>query len=220
MTSEAMRTCVGCRQVMPQSAVLRLAAVSEPPYLVPDATKKLGGRGVWVEARRECIDRAARKGGFSRAMRREVRVDPNDVAVLLSGQLERRLVGLLGGGYRARKIVYGTDAVKESLRANRTRLLGVAVDAAGSRDALETQAERIGRRCVVYGDKEMLGAIFGRDEVGVYGVEDDGIASEVVRVTTHLAGLHGTEAVPYEERGARRASRDPGSDKGGDRDNA
>lgn len=192
-----MRTCIGCRQVMPQRELVRLAVLDGAPHVVPDAKNKLGGRGAWIEPKRACFERASRKGGFQRALKRSAQVDVENVIELLQSQLERRLMSLVGGGYRARKIVFGTDQVRESIHARRSKVLGVAEDAAGRRAQLENLSERV----AIYGSKTDIGAAFGRDEVGVYSIEDEGIGAEVLRVTAHLAGLRTTDDFTYDDGG-------------------
>lgn len=196
----AVRTCAGCREQRPREALLRLAVVPEPPYVVPDARGRLGGRGVWVHGDRKCVEIAARKGGIARSLRRPVQLDPETIAQGIVRQLERRVEGLLLGAHRARKVAVGTDAVRESLAEGRIRLLCVAEDAAGRRQELTASAERLGKACVVLGPKAELGKLFGRDEVAVLAIEDNGIAAEVHRASAHLAGLRPAGTFPHKER--------------------
>jgi len=198
-TKTAERTCAGCRETRARDELVRLAVVPEPPYVVPDARGRLGGRGVWVHADRKCIETAAKRGGFSRSLRRPVSVDPEAVAEGIRMQVERRLEGLLMGAHRGRKIAVGTDAVRESLAEGRIRLLLVAEDAAGRRDELMASAERLGKACVVFGAKVDVGRLFGRDEVAVVAIEDGGIAEEVRRASAHLAGLRRAGKFPHKE---------------------
>jgi predicted RNA-binding protein YlxR (DUF448 family) len=67
--SVPMRTCVGCRQVVPQAQLLRLAVVDE--RLVADRGRRASGRGVYVHAQPDCL-RAAGKGGLARSLKRGV----------------------------------------------------------------------------------------------------------------------------------------------------
>jgi len=198
--TKAVRTCAGCREQRPREALVRLAVVPEPPYVVPDARGRLGGRGVWVHGDRKCVESAARKGGIARSLRRPVKLDPDTIADGIVRQLERRLEGLLLGAYRARKVAVGTDAVRESLAEGRIRLLCAAEDAAGRREELMAAAERLGKACVVLGPKAEVGRLFGRGEVAVLAIEDVGIAAEVNRASAHLAGLRPAGSVPHKER--------------------
>ncbi|MEM6956292.1 MAG: DUF448 domain-containing protein [Myxococcota bacterium] len=191
------RTCAGCRSRFPREALLRLSAVDEAPYLVPDRKGKLGGRGVWVGATVECIEAAVKKGGFARSLRRGVKVDADTLIGLLHTQLERRFYSLVGGAARSGHIAYGTDAVRESMAKRRIHVLGVAVDAAGRRDELSRRAERV----AIFGTKRHIGELFRKDEVAVYSIEDVRIGNEVLRLAEQLAGLRHADAFTYEDGG-------------------
>lgn len=65
-----LRTCVGCRRVAEQSALVRVALVAGVPQW--DPARRLPGRGAWLHADPECLAQAQRRGGFSRAFRASV----------------------------------------------------------------------------------------------------------------------------------------------------
>lgn len=66
-----VRTCVGCRQRAPASALLRIVAVTEPagPRLVPDPMRSLPGRGAHLHPDPACLALAERRHAFGRALR-------------------------------------------------------------------------------------------------------------------------------------------------------
>ena len=63
------RTCVGCRQVDEQRALVRLTA--EGSRLLVDGRQRRSGRGAYVHRRATCLD-TAEKGGLSRSFRRSI----------------------------------------------------------------------------------------------------------------------------------------------------
>ncbi len=193
-----MRTCAGCREERPQGELVRLAVVDRAPFLVPDAQRRLGGRGVWVMPERRCLEQAARKGGFARALRRKVAVDPAALGELIAAQLERRLEGLAQGARRARRIAIGADAAKQSLREGRARALWLATDAA-RREGWEREAARAGVPCVGGADRARLGAVLGRQAVAVAVIEDEGLARAIRQVCDHLVGLRDATGRSNEE---------------------
>lgn len=188
------RTCVGCRGKAHPSALIRLAVLPEAPHVVPDPKGSLGGRGLWIMPRWSCLQRAARKGGFARALKRSVSVDPEVLRDQIEQQLERRLQGLAQGARRSGHAKLGADAVEESLRSRRTQALWVAVDAA-RREPLEGAAARLGARFVVWGTRGQLGAWFGKDLLAVVALEDEGLADAITEVAGKLAGLREGEDV-------------------------
>ncbi|HVQ96560.1 MAG TPA: YlxR family protein [Mycobacteriales bacterium] len=62
-----VRTCVGCRQRLPVSELLRVVAVEG--VLVPDPRRRLPGRGASVHRDSGCLDLAERRRAFGRALR-------------------------------------------------------------------------------------------------------------------------------------------------------
>jgi uncharacterized protein len=162
--------------------------VDVPPFVAPDATAKLGGRGTWVCARRACVRAAVRKGGFARAAGRKVDVDPDALSTMFAQQLRRRVEGLLSSASRSRRVAVGTDAAALSIGRG-AKLLVVAEDAAGRRDELEDAARRAGLHHRVFGTKSSLGPLFGRSEVGVLSILDEGIAAELERAVEQVSAL-------------------------------
>lgn len=208
------RLCAGCRRVDERDALLRFAVGPEAPYLAPDPQRRLGGRGVSVHPSRACVELAARKGGFARALRKSVAIDAGALCSAAAALYEKRAESLLLAAARRKLLAIGTDAVREALRGrlpvadlrdrkagavgaagaqgaveSHVELLLVAEDADGRREELRAQAERIGRRCVVMGTKESLGRLFGRSELGVLGILDRDLADEVVRCVTRASAL-------------------------------
>ena len=72
MTTEPIRSCVGCGRKAPQSQLLRF--VAQEGKLVPGATKP--GRGAYTCRRLPCFERAVARRAFNRTLRRTVRVEP------------------------------------------------------------------------------------------------------------------------------------------------
>jgi predicted RNA-binding protein YlxR (DUF448 family) len=76
--SEPLRRCVGCGRNAPQRDLQRFTA--RDGELVPSAEapgqQRTQGRGAYTCRRLACFERARAKGGFARALRQGVRVDP------------------------------------------------------------------------------------------------------------------------------------------------
>ncbi len=66
-----VRTCVGCRQRAPASALLRIVAVQAPAglRLEPDPTRRQPGRGAHLHPDPACLALAERRRAFGRALR-------------------------------------------------------------------------------------------------------------------------------------------------------
>jgi uncharacterized protein len=183
------RTCAGCGRKATPSAMVRLAVGDTPPFFAPDLAGKLPGRGVWIDPRRECIERAARRGGFSRALRRDVRVDPGEISRGIQTAYDARLAGLLASARRIRVLGLGTDATIEALERGGAELVLFARDAAGRRDEIERLAKKIDCDVLVHGDKARLGTLLGRAEVGVVSISDARLAHAVAEAVVRYAAL-------------------------------
>jgi predicted RNA-binding protein YlxR (DUF448 family)/ribosomal protein L7Ae-like RNA K-turn-binding protein len=187
------RTCVGCRRKDDPGALLRLAVSPEPPYVAPDLGRRGGrerkGRGLSVHPRRACIRAAVERGGIARSLKRAVTLDADALLRAARDAYVRRTEGLLLGASRARLLTLGTDATREAFARGQVEALVVAEDAAGRREELVASAERLDRRALVFSTKGLLGRLFGRDEVGVIGILDAGVAAEVVESGQRAAEL-------------------------------
>ena len=183
------RVCVGCRQSDGRDALLRFVLMGDPPGLAPDIRRRAPGRGVSVHPRYSCLSTAVKAGAFKRAFKRELQTSASELAKHARGQYSRRVDGLLQAGLRSRNIAVGTDAVRDVMAKGDVKLLIVADDAAGRRNELVAQAERLNGRCIVYGYKNHLGALLGRPEVGVVAIRDGRLAEEIRRAASNVAEL-------------------------------
>jgi uncharacterized protein len=68
-----LRRCAGCGLTAPQGDLFRF--VAHDGALV--AGREEPGRGAYTCRELACFERAAARGGFARALRQPVRVDPN-----------------------------------------------------------------------------------------------------------------------------------------------
>jgi uncharacterized protein len=70
--TEPIRSCVGCGRKAPQSEFLRF--VARGGVLTPGSGEP--GRGAYTCRRLSCFERALARRAFNRALRRNVRVEP------------------------------------------------------------------------------------------------------------------------------------------------
>lgn len=187
------RTCVGCRETAHRRALLRFVLAGDPPTVVPAVRHgDAGGRGASVHPRYRCLVAAVERGGFKRAFKRDFPgLSAQQLSTWAREQYLRRVTGLMTAAARGGFAAVGTDAVRTALADDTARvaLLVVAEDAAGRRDELTATAARLGRRCVVIGDKEHLGGLFGRASLGVVAILHEDIAAEVSAAMQCVAEL-------------------------------
>ncbi len=75
-----VRTCVGCRAKAPRAVLVRVVLVPHTPRAVVDERTDAPGRGAWLHADQACLDLAARRRAFPRALRSAGPVDHTAVA--------------------------------------------------------------------------------------------------------------------------------------------
>jgi len=171
------RTCVGCQTAEAAAGLVRLMLAPDGEVVV-DPKGGASGRGAWLHARPECVERGVPRG-LSRALKTSVNATPEEVAEKLRATGVRRLAGLLAAAHGAKLLAAGASAVEEAFRESRVRLLLVAEDAraAASSHAVGALFEK-GLALVVL-DKVGLGRLVGREEAGVVALLDGGFAASV-----------------------------------------
>jgi hypothetical protein len=97
--------------------------------IVPDLARRLPGRGVWVEARREVLATAVRRKVFARSLQRQVAV-PEDLPDRVERLMARRLAEAVSLANKAGLLVTGFARVEELIAQGRAALLIHAADAA------------------------------------------------------------------------------------------
>ena len=115
-------------QVLDEARLIRFVAAPDG-LVAPDLGRKLPGRGLWVEATREAVDQAARKGLFARAAKAPVKA-PDGLSDLIERLLMRRCLDQLGLARREGVLISGFDKCHQALKAGRAAWLIEASDGA------------------------------------------------------------------------------------------
>ena len=158
--------------------------------IVPDLDRRLPGRGIWVAARRDALEKAVAKQLFQRAARQKVTV-PSDLVGRLERMIADRLIESLGLARRAGAAVTGFEKVSAWVRGGRAGLVAVARDAAdGGRTKMQRLAAATNRELPVIGvlDAEELGRPFGRPMAVHVALARGALADRAERLADWLAG--------------------------------
>ena len=128
--SAPQRKCAVTGQVTEKSGLIRFV-VSPDGQLVADLNERLGGRGVWVSANRQCLEKAVSANKFARHLKQAVRIGDDFI-----GQLEQRfaehLISRLSLMRKAGLLVTGGG----KLRSGQTEFAGLLIgDDASPREA-------------------------------------------------------------------------------------
>ena len=180
-----LRRCIVTRDSLPKEAMLRFV-LGPGREIVPDLEGRLPGRGMWLSARADVLERALRRGAFARAARGAVHVPP-DLRARIEDGLRRRIRDLVGIARRSGQAVSGWDQVRDWLRAGKAGLLVEASDGSpAERDRL------VGGRAlpvVAPLPSAMLGGVFGRERAVHVAVSPGRLAESIAAEAARLAGL-------------------------------
>ena len=128
-------------QTLEEARLIRFVADPDGG-VAPDLGRKLPGRGLWVEATREAIDTASRKGLFARAAKAPLKAAP-DLSDLVERLLVRRCLDQLGLARREGLLISGFEKCHAALKAGRALWLIEASDGAeDGRDKLLASAAK------------------------------------------------------------------------------
>ncbi len=97
--------------------------------MVPDLRRRLPGRGVWIEAHRDRIAEAAKKGVFARGFKEKTQASP-DLAQEVEGLIEQSALDMLSMANKAGKVVAGFGKVETALGKGQTAAVLHARDGA------------------------------------------------------------------------------------------
>ncbi|WP_300542773.1 RNA-binding protein [Maricaulis sp.] len=158
MGKDRERRCVATGEVKDEGDLIRIA-LGPDGAVVPDLAARLPGRGAWVTAQREPVDRAVKKKAFHRAFGGPVDV-PEDLADRIEGLLSGRALNLLGLARRSGDLAAGQDAVRLAIKAARPAWRIEASD--GAADG-RSKLDRLAR--AAWGDIPVAGC-FAAEEIG------------------------------------------------------
>ena len=187
------RRCLVTREVKGQDQMIRF--VLDPGgHVVPDVDGRLPGRGMWLSADRNVLDKAVAANLFARAARAPVRAEAD-----LAGQVERVLVGraldCLGLARRAGQVTMGFEQVRACLRSSAAGVLIAASDsAADGRGKLRRLAGDL--PVITAFSKAELGAALGREGLVHVAVAPGRLAQRLLSYVRRLAGFRSSVLTP------------------------
>lgn len=164
--------------------------------IIPDLAARLPGRGIWLSASGDVLQRPSAKGdawrqlvrAFARAARGPVSVPP-DLPDVLEAALMRRTGELLGLARRAGQATAGFEKARELLRTRRATLVVQASD--GSPAERARFLSGVGGSVTVIDPlpAETMGRLFARDHVVHVAITPGKLAESLITEAGRLAGL-------------------------------
>lgn len=83
-----LRTCIGCGQVEPKRAMVRIVRTPDGGVQI-DATGKRSGRGAYIHPRAGCWQNALKRGALERALETTLTTEEKDLLQNYMAELER-----------------------------------------------------------------------------------------------------------------------------------
>jgi hypothetical protein len=187
-------------EILPDIRLLRFVADPDG-QIVPDVAAKLPGRGLWVEASKDAVNKAVQKKLFARAAKlpasegeQKVKITADsDLAARAEKALVTRMLGDLGIARRSGALVLGFDNVLRALEGRKApKVLIEAFD--GARDGkrkLYAAAHRLELDCAVIESltSAELGLALGRENVIHAAVQPGGFAERLIFDAERLSGF-------------------------------
>jgi uncharacterized protein len=191
--SPALRRCLVTREVRPREALLRF--VLDPEARVrPDLEARLPGRGMWLSADRNVVNKAVAKNLFARAARAPAQASA-DLDQQVEALLVRRGLATLGLARRAGQVAVGFEQVRAALRSGSAAVLLAASDgAADGRQKLRRLAP--GLPLIAAFSSAELGAALGRESLVHVAVAPGGLARRLLQDVERLAGFRSAVIAP------------------------
>ena len=194
-----LRRCIVGGGTFPKESMIRFV-VAPDGTLAPDVAGRLPGRGFWLRADRDVINKALVGKSFAKASRSAVEV-PDDLVRRLEDLLARRCLDLIGLARRAGRLAAGFEKVQAALREEPKGVLIVASDAAAGGRA-KVQALALQARAPAQGQARApglvtidpftaaeLGGAVGRDAIVHMAVEPGRLADALIAEAGRLAGV-------------------------------
>jgi uncharacterized protein len=157
------RTCIVSRRPAGPDELVRFV-VGPDGTVVPDLKRNLPGRGCWVTADREHVDKAVKKGAFARALKAQVTVPP-DLGGMVDRLLAKSALGALGLARKAGAVALGATKVEAAVRSGAALLVLHATEA--SEDGLRKIAQARRATAHIGGPEIRAYKLFSEQELGL-----------------------------------------------------
>lgn len=189
------RRCVALGEVRDPQDMVRFVKGPED-IVVADIAGKLPGRGVWVSADLELLQKAIKSGAFARGFKSKVKA-PEDLSQQVEQSLIRSISGLMAMAKKSGQIALGFD---QTIAMAREGDLGLRIEAsdgaADGRGKIRTLSRAVARElehddplAIGCFTAQTLGDIFGREKLVHAGVKRGKLCRKLHNEALRLSGF-------------------------------
>lgn len=186
---EAERKCIVTGEVQPKHGLIRFV-IGPDGQVFADLAEKLPGRGIWVSADREALNKAVAKNLFSRAAKAPVQVSP-ELPAQVEQMLTKRVIDLISLARKSGHAVAGYEKVKDWLLKEEAVVLMQASDGSGRGKSKLSTPE--GGKFIGWLTADELGQAFSRQTVIHVALAAGGLTRRVVEEAARLKGLRASD---------------------------
>ena len=185
------RRCIVTGEVLPETQLIRFVEGPEGE-VVPDVAARLPGRGLWVRADRQTLEKAVAKNHFSRSAKKPLKV-PADLVSRVERLLVQRMAADLGLARRSGNLILGFDQIVRAFETKSPPLVLVEASdgAADGKRKLLAAASVHGRGPKVLDclNSAELGLALGRENVVHAALKSGQLAERLQADAGRLAGF-------------------------------
>ena len=172
-----MKVCIVTKNTFPRTEMLRFV-VSPNREIVFDVDEKLPGKGIWISADKDILQKAVQKKIFNKAAGMSV-VIPENLTDIVLGKLQEKCLSLLAFARKAGMLVFGFEGVKKALT---NMVVSVAFEAD---DAAQNGKDKLYRPTDTFPvfsclTREDLGQITGMEQQVHVAVLDSKLAENLI----------------------------------------
>ena len=197
-TNGPERKCIATGEVRSKSDLIRFV-VGPDAQLVPDVAAKLPGRGIYVTATRDALEKAVAKNLFARAARGSITL-PDNLPDLIEEILALRVVDLISLARKGGNAVAGYERVKDWLMKEEATVLIQASD--GSERGKSKLSTPYRGSFIGWLTADELGRAFGRQTTIHAALGAGGLAKRVVEEAARLKGLRVSDGEKTRRKGS------------------
>ncbi len=191
------RRCLVEGESVERSTLIRFV-LSPDGVVTPDILEKLGGRGVWVSAKRDALQSAIQKNAFARGFKAEAKI-PADLMETLDAQLTARVISLISMARKAGEAISGAEKTAQALQNGDVRIILQANDGSEREKRNLSYRNEVDFRFECLNRSE-LGMAFSKENVVHAALTGDALTNRVGYEAKRLSLLRETEI--FEEKKA------------------
>lgn len=162
------RTCIICREKKEKSELLRIVEKEDGTFIF-DETQKFQGRGTYVCKSKECIQRLAKH--------KKIKISMEELCKLANSlkKENKDYFNILKTMRNSQALTFGINMVFDEIKTIHFIIMAEDISEKNDKKIL-AKAKEFNIPYIYYGTKQLLGEIFGKEEVTVVAVTNKKIA--------------------------------------------